>query len=97
MPRCAEHRHHAVPVELHYGAPEFSHYRRNRFGTETVSSVVTEFGGAVVEFNGDGMMAVFGAPRHLENKERAAVLAAKRLAESVPKMNSETPLAVGVG
>ncbi|HYV99193.1 MAG TPA: adenylate/guanylate cyclase domain-containing protein, partial [Gemmatimonadaceae bacterium] len=65
--------------------------------TETVSSVVTELGGAVVEFNGDGMMAVFGAPRHLDQKERAAVLAAKRLAETVPQMNSDTTLSVGVG
>ena len=30
--------------------------------TLTVSELVNKFGGSVVEFNGDGMMAVFGAP-----------------------------------
>ena len=40
----------------------------NRY-TETVSEVVRRRGGSVVEFNGDGMMAVFGAPRALERKE----------------------------
>ena len=41
----------------------------NRY-TETVSQIVQRHGGSVVEFNGDGMMAVFGAPRELAHKER---------------------------
>ena len=45
--------------------------------TETVSRLVRERGGTVVEFHGDGLMAVFGAPRPLEAKERAAVEAAR--------------------
>ena len=36
---------------------------------------MNEHGGAVVEFNGDGMMAVFGAPRPLARKEHAALRA----------------------
>ena len=45
--------------------------------TETVSRLVRERGGTVVEFHGDGLMAVFGAPQPLEAKERAAVEAAR--------------------
>ena len=72
----------------------------NRY-TDAVSSIVNECGGVVVEFNGDGMMAVFGAPRPLANKERAAVQAAKRLVEAVPQLRYDDPNAppmrVGVG
>jgi adenylate cyclase len=60
--------------------------------TERVSRLVTERGGSVVEFNGDGMMAVFGAPRALERKERAAVEAARAIVESLGP-----DLSVGVG
>src|SRR5262249_54255877 len=44
----------------------------NRY-TEAVSSILRRHGGSVVEFAGDGMMAVFGAPEDLPGKERAAV------------------------
>jgi class 3 adenylate cyclase len=59
----------------------------NRY-TEMVSSIVRDCGGAVVEFNGDGMMAVFGAPRPLAAKETAAVTAARRLVDEVPRLRS---------
>jgi class 3 adenylate cyclase len=69
----------------------------NRY-TEAVSSIVREEGGVVVEFNGDGMMAVFGAPRPLPDKEASAVRASARLAREVPAMAApEAPLFVGVG
>ncbi len=72
----------------------------NRY-TDAVSSIVNECGGVVVEFNGDGMMAVFGAPRPLPQKERAAVQAAKRLVDTVPRLTYDDPntpsLRVGVG
>ena len=54
----------------------------NRY-TELVSAIVNSHGGAVVEFNGDGMMAVFGAPAPLEHKEQAAVLAGIEMANTV--------------
>jgi class 3 adenylate cyclase len=66
----------------------------NRY-TETVSHVVREHGGTVVEFNGDGMMAVFGAP--------GTVRAARLLVEEVkalgraPGESTAGPLRVGVG
>jgi adenylate cyclase len=43
----------------------------NRY-TETVSQVVRARGGTVVEFHGDGLLAVFGAPDAMAMKERAA-------------------------
>jgi class 3 adenylate cyclase len=51
--------------------------------TEAVSARVREHGGAIVEFHGDGLMAVFGAPRALEAKEAAAVTAARAALEAL--------------
>ena len=51
--------------------------------TRAVSELVREWRGTVVEFNGDGMMAVFGAPEALEGRERAAVGAALAIRRSV--------------
>jgi class 3 adenylate cyclase len=47
--------------------------------TEKVSRIVGARGGTIVEFHGDGLLAVFGAPRALEGKERAAVEAAREV------------------
>jgi len=60
----------------------------NRY-TETVSQIVQQHAGSVVEFNGDGMMAVFGAPRELAHKERAAVEAGREIAEAVAALPIE--------
>jgi class 3 adenylate cyclase len=74
----------------------------NRY-TETVSQIVRKHGGSVVEFNGDGMMTVFGAPRALDQKERAAVAAGREIVaavEAIPIGEGEgaaTKLSVGVG
>jgi class 3 adenylate cyclase len=69
----------------------------NRY-TQTVSEVVQDAGGTVVEFNGDGMMAVFGSPTDLPEKERAAVRSGLRIAEAVEKIEHDgRPLSVGVG
>jgi class 3 adenylate cyclase len=68
--------------------------------TETVSRIVREHGGAVVEFNGDGMMAVFGAPRELPAKEDAAVRAGLVMLTAIPDVPREGALGglrVGVG
>jgi adenylate cyclase len=72
----------------------------NRY-TETVSQIVRKHGGSVVEFNGDGMMAVFGAPAELPTKERAAVEASREIGPAVGALQTEGPeptrLSVGVG
>ncbi len=60
--------------------------------TERVSSIVSEGGGTIVEFNGDGMMVVFGAPEELARKELYAVEVARKIVDSMP-----APLSVGVG
>jgi adenylate cyclase len=74
----------------------------NRY-TETVSALVRRHHGTVVEFNGDGMMAVFGAPRELDGKERAAVEAGREIVREVSGLRVEDAaghsreLSVGVG
>jgi adenylate cyclase len=68
----------------------------NRY-TEEVSRIIRENRGTVVEFSGDGMMAVFGAPESLERKERAAVVAAQEIVLAVRGLGGDAPLAVGVG
>jgi adenylate cyclase len=44
--------------------------------TAAVSEAIENRGGVVVEFQGDGLMAVFGAPTQLDGKETLAVAAA---------------------
>jgi class 3 adenylate cyclase len=71
--------------------------------TEAVSQIVQKHAGSVVEFSGDGMMAVFGAPKELAHKERAAVEAGYEIVDAVGALEVEdatggqTKLSVGVG
>ena len=68
--------------------------------TELISGIVDDHGGSVVEFNGDGMMAVFGAPGSLPRKERRAVQAARRMLREISTLEAEaqaTGLSLGVG
>ncbi len=51
--------------------------------TSVVSRAVRAHGGAVVEFNGDGLMAVFGALGPSVGKERAALAAAREMVAQV--------------
>ncbi|MFN8643206.1 MAG: adenylate/guanylate cyclase domain-containing protein [Candidatus Binatia bacterium] len=73
----------------------------NRY-TEAVSREVRACGGTVVEFHGDGMMAVFGAPEPIPDKERCAVQAARAIAATVAALppvrgDGGPTLSVGVG
>jgi len=72
----------------------------NRY-VRAASAIVRRHGGAVTEFNGDGLMAVFGAPEALPQRERAALQAALELAEQVPPVIGEPSdgdqLVLGIG
>jgi adenylate cyclase len=73
----------------------------NRY-TKMVSSIVQAHGGVVVEFHGDGMLVVFGAPEEVDGKERAAVQAARDILAAIaaqpgPGGTATPPLSVGVG
>jgi adenylate cyclase len=69
--------------------------------TTAVSRVVREHTGFVVEFQGDGLMAVFGAPRPNVHKERAAVEAALEVIDVIERGGvaelADHALQVGVG
>jgi class 3 adenylate cyclase len=68
--------------------------------TELVSSLVRRANGTIVEFGGDGMMAVFGAPESVPEKESRAVQAALEIAAAVGGIRfgtDGTPLRVGIG
>ncbi len=71
--------------------------------TEVASAVVGAHGGSVVDFRGDGLMAVFGAPVPLETKERAAIRAARDIVSAVAELDvseradANAPAAVEVG
>jgi class 3 adenylate cyclase len=67
--------------------------------TEAVSRIVRRHGGNVVEFGGDGMMAVFGAPEELRDKERVAVDAGYEISSTVPSLTGPAaePFRVGIG
>lgn len=68
--------------------------------TELISGIVDDHGGSVVEFNGDGMMAVFGAPGSLPRKERRAVQAARRMLREICTLEAEAQaagLSLGIG
>jgi class 3 adenylate cyclase len=70
--------------------------------TEVVSAAIQEHHGSVVEFNGDGMMAVFGAAGELPEREAEAVRAAREVARRVTDLelfgtrNADPVLGVGV-
>lgn len=69
--------------------------------TTAVSQQIRDHGGAVVEFHGDGLMAAFGAPGELTDKERCAVEAARAVVKAVSLgdfgESGNAPLSVGVG
>jgi adenylate cyclase len=59
--------------------------------TLAASQLLVRYGGTIVDFNGDGMMAVFGALADAPEKEQAAVQAAQELVHS---MRDQLPSAI---
>lgn len=74
----------------------------NRYFERTVG-LIHERGGAVTSFMGDGIMAVFGAPKPLENPCREAFEAARAMLAFVTELNTqlraegESPMDIGIG
>jgi class 3 adenylate cyclase/CHASE2 domain-containing sensor protein len=74
----------------------------NRYFERTVS-LIHERGGAVVSFMGDGIMAVFSAPKPLDNPCREAFEAARAMLAYVGELNGEfqaegvAPIQIGIG
>ena len=74
----------------------------NRF-FETVIPAIHAHDGMVVEFTGDGLYALFGAPKAVDNPCPAAFAAAKDFLRRVDQLNvervkeRETPLECGLG
>lgn len=69
----------------------------NRY-TEAVSAVIQQRGGTVVEFLGDGLMAVFGAPEPMVNHAESAVQAACEVVSAVRGLGiGAAPISVGIG
>jgi adenylate cyclase len=74
----------------------------NRYFERTVA-LIHERGGAVTSFMGDGIMAVFGAPKPLGNPCREAFEAARALLDHVTEINSrlraegEAVMDIGIG
>lgn len=69
---------------------------------QVVSGVVHDYGGVIVDFCGDGMMAVFGALEVVPCKERAALATAREICAQIAadpplKAGPESTLSVGVG
>ena len=74
----------------------------NRYFERTVA-LIHHHGGAVTSFMGDGIMAVFGAPKPLDNPCREAFEAARAMLEHVTEINSrlraegEAVMDIGIG
>ncbi len=68
-----------------------------------VVSLIHRHGGTVVCFMGDGIMAVFGAPKHLENPSAAAFDCSRAMLANLGEVNARllaeghAPIDVGIG
>lgn len=61
-----------------------------------MSPVITQYGGTIEKYIGDAVMALFGAPKALENHEEMAVRAALAMQEALETFNQELERERGV-
>jgi class 3 adenylate cyclase len=62
-----------------------------------VASIVTDNGGVIAQFQGDGAVAYFGYPEAVESAGRDAVSAGLAVVEDMAKLSAELPPELGVG
>ncbi len=85
---------HLSPIEL---ITELNHY------FESMATVIRRYGGTIIEFLGDGIFAVFGAPSDLPEHAMAAVSCALEMQNSMAEVNAWNreqgfpELAMGIG
>jgi adenylate cyclase len=54
-----------------------------------LADIVSKHGGTVDKFMGDGMLAVFGAPRHVDDHAQLGIAAATEIISSIAALNRE--------
>lgn len=70
---------------------------------ERMTQAIHEEEGTISCFMGDGIMAIFGAPKHMENPSARAFAAARRMLAALPDLNAtlqaegRSPLRIGIG
>jgi class 3 adenylate cyclase/CHASE2 domain-containing sensor protein len=70
---------------------------------DRVVPIIHEYGGTVICFMGDGIMAVFGIPQALDNPCLAAFNCSRAMLENLRELNAElaakneTPIDIGIG
>lgn len=55
---------------------------------ESMTRIITKYGGTIDEFIGDAILVVFGAPLPLENTEKRAVACAIEMLNAMPEINT---------
>ncbi|HMK36293.1 MAG TPA: adenylate/guanylate cyclase domain-containing protein [Desulfomonilaceae bacterium] len=56
---------------------------------ESMVDVIMSHGGTIDEFTGDGILAFFGAPRHMDNSQETAVRCALDMQNRMPDLNAQ--------
>ncbi len=70
---------------------------------EEMTESIQKYGGTIIEFIGDGIMAIFGAPLYMEDHASKAVVAALDMQKKMPVINEWNrahdypPLEMGIG
>jgi class 3 adenylate cyclase len=60
---------------------------------EATTNIILNHGGTLLSYMGDGLLAVFGAPLHLEEQEKNSILAAREMVRNA----MERQVRIGVG
>ncbi|WP_448573057.1 CHASE2 domain-containing protein [Trichothermofontia sp.] len=73
------------------------------FYLEAMADIITDYGGTIDEFMGDGILVLFGAPTQREDDAARAIACAIAMQQAMPRINQQMaawglpPLAMGIG